>query len=149
MTYFLRCITMLFLSWILCACTLHKPMNTQSVSQKHAPVASVKKDTLSKRTQVAQCMNVCKQRLSTCEKVCRNNCKPCKAYVTAQALKGYTHYAHEKAVEGTIIARELNSYKDPLQCSKTTCSCKADYQVCVQSCGGVIHKIWSAPPICG
>jgi hypothetical protein len=34
----------------------------------------------------------------------------------------------------------LNSYRDPLQCRKVTCNCHADYQVCIQSCSGVIHK---------
>lgn len=97
---------------------------------------------------IAQCVAVCKQRALACNLVCRNNCRVCKAYVACTAKKNYCKYVNEKKVEGGIVARELNSYKDPLKCRKTTCNCPADYQVCVQHCGGKIRKVLTVPPVC-
>ncbi|KTD61667.1 acyltransferase [Legionella spiritensis] len=96
----------------------------------------------------AACRVACQQAAKQCNRVCRNNCPQCTAYANQTAARHYRKYVHEVCVEGGIIARDLKSYRDPLQCRKTTCNCRADYQVCMQSCGGVIHKRLQVSPVC-
>lgn len=96
----------------------------------------------------ASCKASCEQRSRACNKVCRNNCQQCNAYSWQKAKNGYYNYRHEETVNGGFIARELKSYRDPLQCRKTTCDCRGDYQVCMQSCGGVIKKRLQVAPVC-
>ena|SRR3990167_5919171 len=98
-------------------------------------------------TNSAECNGVCKQHLESCQKTCRNNCIQCNAYAALQTSNSYRRYVHEQCVRGGLVIRRLNSYRDPLQCAKTTCNCSADYQVCKQSCGGVIHKQLFTPPL--
>ena|SRR3990167_10714013 len=96
---------------------------------------------------VAQCHTVCKQHHVICQKTCQNNCMQCHAYAGLKTSNRYCHYAHEQCVKGSTMIRQLNSFRDPLQCAKTTCDCSADYQVCKQSCSGFIHKQLLAPPL--
>ena len=100
------------------------------------------------RIEVAQCQLICKQHLISCEKSCRNNCNYCETYANHKAKNRYAHYINEQDIRGGLVIRRLNSYRDPLQCRKSTCNCSTDYQVCVQSCGGVVHKLLTAPPVC-
>lgn len=44
--------------------------------------------------------------------------------------------------------RELNSYRDPLQCRKVTCDCLSDFAICKKGCTGVIPTKLQAVPYC-
>jgi hypothetical protein len=102
----------------------------------------------STRSNMAACARSCEQRADTCEKFCRNSCQQCRDLSLQRAAQHYSQYVHEELVEGGAILRNLNSYQNPLQCRKTTCNCRADYRVCIQSCGGVIRKSLQAAPVC-
>lgn len=94
------------------------------------------------------CLSICKERLQSCQETCTNDCRHC-AYQSAQSsAKHYHHYQCEQAIQGKEITRELQSYRDPLQCLKNTCACKTDYHVCVEACKGVIHKNLQVLPTC-
>jgi len=80
--------------------------------------------------------------------ICRNVCVQCTHYAKQTAKYAYHHYVYEQIVKGDFITRNLNSYRDPLQCRKTTCSCAADYDVCIQACGGIIQKQLTVPGTC-
>jgi hypothetical protein len=99
-------------------------------------------------TNFASCAATCESRLVACTKVCRNNCAQCSAAAGQSAAKNYGHYVHEKVVQGKIVALQLNSFRDPLQCRKITCNCQADYQICMQSCGGAVMKRLAHVPLC-
>ncbi len=94
------------------------------------------------------CKMACQQRLTACNQVCYKNCPTCTKVANASAARHYSQYKQEQCVQGGIIARDLKSYRDPLQCRKTTCNCWADYSVCVQACAGVIHKRLQIAPVC-
>ncbi|KTD29779.1 MULTISPECIES: acyltransferase [Legionella] len=98
------------------------------------------------------CTTTCESRYQACTKVCRNNCPQCTAAAGQARDKNYNHYIHEQYVKGRMIALQLNSFRDPLQCRKVTCSCREDYQVCMQSCGGgdggAIKKYLQHAPLC-
>jgi len=94
------------------------------------------------------CKKNCVERFKTCSQVCDNSCQTCSLAANCGAAHNYNRYKHEQSVQGGIIARELKSYRDPLQCRKTTCNCMADYNVCTQSCTGVIHKRLQVGPAC-
>lgn len=96
----------------------------------------------------AACAMTCKSRANVCHQTCRNDCQHCCSYSNQVAAKKYKRYLHEQCVKGEFIALQLNSFRDPLQCRKTTCNCRADYEVCIQSCSGVIHKSLRVAPIC-
>lgn len=94
------------------------------------------------------CRAVCDQRVDTCHLTCRNSCPQCNAFANQRAAKYFTEFEREKIIEGKTVTRELKSYRDPLQCRKTTCNCQADYQICMQGCGGVIYKSLQVAPVC-
>ncbi|OGV35916.1 MAG: hypothetical protein A3E88_08195 [Legionellales bacterium RIFCSPHIGHO2_12_FULL_35_11] len=71
-----------------------------------------------------------------CNETCINTCKNCNAQSFVQAAKRFKLYKHQRCVQGEIVDLELQSFRDPLQCRKTTCSCKDDLRVCMQSCRG-------------
>ncbi|CDZ79143.1 hypothetical protein BN59_03461 [Legionella massiliensis] len=96
----------------------------------------------------ASCIASCESRLAACTKVCRNNCGQCSAAAGQTAARNYGYYEHEKMEQGKIIALQLNSFRDPLQCRKVTCNCQADYAICRQSCGGAITKRLEHAPLC-
>jgi len=97
---------------------------------------------------VYQCMATCVQHFEFCKKNCVNNCPACSAASTRRSVFNFTKFIHEKQVEGQVVTRELNSYRDPLQCRKVTCSCIADFMVCKQNCTGKIPKRIQAVPYC-
>lgn len=86
------------------------------------------------------CKLACSERLHKCANTCRNNIQNCSALANAEAAVHFNQYKHERCIQGEIVALELQSYRDPLQCRKITCACKVDYGVCIQSCKGKIHK---------
>lgn len=96
----------------------------------------------------AACKKNCIERLKVCSQVCDNSCQKCSLAANCSAARNYSRYKHEQYVQGGIIARELKSYRDPLQCRKTTCNCTADFNVCTQSCTGLIHKRLQVGPAC-
>jgi len=96
----------------------------------------------------ALCKINCQQRLNSCNQLCHDSCQQCEAFARQTTAKSYQQYKNEQYVSCGIIARELKSYRDPLQCRKTTCDCPADYRVCIQSCAGLIHKRLQVAPTC-
>lgn len=99
-------------------------------------------------TAVAACKKSCQESYHQCRKVCHNSCRNCAAYEQQVTAKHYRNYTHEQCVEGGFVIRQLNSYRDPLKCRKTTCDCEADYQICSQACSGIIHKYLQVAPTC-
>lgn len=96
----------------------------------------------------AACEANCIKKSQICHHSCRNNCAECSAFARQSTARQYAHYEWEQVVKGKIIALELNSFRDPLQCRKVTCDCKADYQICMQSCSGVVQKSLQHAPVC-
>lgn len=94
------------------------------------------------------CKTMCYQHLDACTKTCNNSCKQCTAWSKFVAAKRYQNYTHQQSIKGEIVVRDLNSYRDPLQCGKTTCECPTDFRVCVKSCSGKIPKRLQAAPAC-
>jgi hypothetical protein len=87
-----------------------------------------------------ECQANCLQKLAICKKVCVDSCVNCLNKGYRKSVKHYSRYVGEKIIQGGMVTRDLNSYRDPLQCRKVTCSCSADYYACSQVCGGVIRK---------
>ncbi len=103
---------------------------------------------INKSVSINQCKMVCTQRAQECAGLCVDSCRNCStASCRATALR-YSKYIHEQRIEGAIIARELNSYRDPLQCRKITCNCAADFNTCTQNCTGIIQKRLQSVPYC-
>ncbi|WP_131775561.1 acyltransferase [Legionella impletisoli] len=94
------------------------------------------------------CKAECAKRFEACCKVCKNSCKNCSQCTTQAAARSYAQFKHRQCVQGAMISRELQSFRDPLQCSKTTCECIGDYRICEQSCTGLIHKRLQVAPTC-
>lgn len=96
----------------------------------------------------AQCNVTCTQHFQHCKKNCIDNCPTCSAVSQINTTRAYDRYVHERRVEGKKVMRELNSYRDPLQCRKVTCDCLSDLTICNQSCAGVIPKKLQTVPNC-
>ena len=95
-----------------------------------------------------QCQTICIQHLEACKQNCTNNCRNCSIKSSYTSAVNFTKYVQEKQVQGGIITRGLNSYRDPLQCRKVTCNCPSDFITCKQSCTGVIQKRLRSVPYC-
>lgn len=98
--------------------------------------------------ELAQCNMICVQHFEFCKQNCVNNCSNCSWAAKQKAAANFTKYVHERKMQGKKVMRELNSYRDPLQCRKVTCNCMADLMICKQSCSGVIPKRLQAVPNC-
>jgi hypothetical protein len=96
----------------------------------------------------AECRTMCGLQAEACKNTCRNNCSQCRAFANKEAAMHFGDYLHEKVIKEAMIARVLKSYRDPLQCRKVTCNCKADYGICIQACTGVIQKNLRVPHAC-
>ncbi len=94
------------------------------------------------REVMMQELKVCKQHCAkqyfACRKHCKNNYAHCYEKRIVTAKKTHRRFVHEMAASGGIVSRELQSYLDPLQCTKITCSCTADHANCTQACRGNI-----------
>lgn len=101
-----------------------------------------------KGQELAQCNMTCAKHFEFCSQNCVDNCPTCSWSAKQTAAGNFTKYVNEKKVQGKKVMRELNSYRDPLQCCKVTCNCMADLMACKQSCSGVIHKRLQALPNC-
>lgn len=97
---------------------------------------------------VDACKQACTTQNERCERLCRDNCRRCDINSRKVTLQRYRGYVHEQAVSGQIIGRELQSYHDPLQCRKITCTCLAENAICMQHCTGGIQKKLQAAPVC-
>lgn len=98
--------------------------------------------------ELAQCNMTCVTHFEFCKQNCVNNCPNCSCAAKQKAGVNFTKYVYENKVQGKKVMRELNSYRDPLQCRKVTCNCVADLMICKQSCSGVIQKRLRAVPNC-
>ncbi len=86
------------------------------------------------------CKLACEERLKQCSQVCRNSCQNCTKLSNAEAAVHFIQYKKQQNIQGQIVALEMKSFQDPLKCRKTTCDCKADFGLCIQSCRGIIRK---------
>ena len=98
---------------------------------------------------VGECKLACAHQAQLCFNQCQNNCSHCVKSRAKNTAKSYNRYLNEQKVKGKVVALDLNSFSDPLQCRKMTCNCNADYSVCMQSCGGLIYKSLQVTPLCG
>jgi hypothetical protein len=97
----------------------------------------------------AECHHTCQDKLSKCLVVCHNNKRDCSVSAHLHAGRQYGKYLNEQSIQGKDQILELNSFRDPLQCQKTTCECLADARVCRQFCDGKIRKRFQVvPPPC-
>lgn len=94
------------------------------------------------------CQKACVTHFEGCKKKCDTNCQTCSINTYRSASSHYAQYINEKKIEGALIARDLNSYRDPLQCRKISCDCVADLNLCHQTCTGLIHKQLRVVPKC-
>lgn len=97
---------------------------------------------------VAQCNITCMQHFEFCRKNCIDNCPACSAASHKKAAEDFEKYVHERQVEGKKVMRELNSYRDLLQCRKITCDCMSDLAICKQGCTGEIPTKLQIVPNC-
>lgn len=111
-------------------------------------VACTNQALMTKHAERLSCKMACQQRLKRCQQICRDDCYTCFKEVQKTVNRSYDQYIHELKTQGGVNSRELNSFKDPLQCRKTSCDCSADYEVCAQSCTGLIHKNMKVPSAC-
>ncbi len=96
----------------------------------------------------ARCIQLCHAQQKLCASRCQNNCTDCNYQNCRDINRGFRQYWNEKKLTGSDVTRELNSYEDPLQCSKISCDCMADYDACQQSCKGHIDKHLMVPSVC-
>lgn len=82
----------------------------------------------------AQCQSQCHMLHANCRAICVNSFPKCVAKGRRVAAINYTDYIHQQRVAGKPVNRDLNSYYDPLQCTKTTCDCQADRRACDRAC---------------
>ncbi len=101
-----------------------------------------------KERQLKACHLQCIATLDKCNIQCRNNSRECNVLANMQAASRFKEYKRRQIIQGRIIVEELQSFKDPLQCRKVTCSCQEDFRVCKQSCRGKIYKYLKANAAC-
>lgn len=106
------------------SCTYHQP----TVQERAITAAAI-----------SSCQGCCKQVLAHCQDHCVNNDRCCRSKGCLATIKSYHQYKKEQCMQGYGVVRRLNSFRDPLQCRKTTCNCMADYRVCMQSCAKEVH----------
>ena len=94
------------------------------------------------------CNRACQQRLTVCNKQCDNSCFNCCLIANQRAARDYERYKDQQRIQGSVIIRQLNAYRDPLQCRKTTCECVTDYRTCRQTCTGKNPKQLQVAPDC-
>lgn len=87
-----------------------------------------------------QCRMQCEQRFQCCLKVCDDNKALCRMKSKVRAAMHFSQYRQQQNVKGQIVSEELNSFRDPLACRKTTCDCVEDKNMCQQACRGSIRK---------
>ncbi len=107
------------------------------------------KDFIQKDQQKTTCHHVCQSKLRHCLAICHNNQRDCSVYAHLYARRQHQKYQHEQTIKGQDQVLELNSFRDQLQCQKTTCECLVDVRICRQFCDGTIRKrLQVVPPPC-
>jgi hypothetical protein len=86
------------------------------------------------------CLQQCHNELLSCKEMCLTDCNHCCRYTQMQGRSFYQRYLKRKRIEGKPAFSSLQSFYDPLQCNKNSCSCHTDLLLCEQSCHGKIHK---------
>ncbi len=84
------------------------------------------------------CVKQCERSKANCHALCEANDTDCEINAKDQAQREYERYVKQKKIEGAEIMRDLKSFYDPLQCSKTSCDCEEDFRACYQMCGGKV-----------
>ncbi len=97
---------------------------------------------------LSQCQTHCRKQFELCNTLCVNHCAHCNQVADESAEERYGKYVQEQEIQGETIAREVDSYRDPLKCRKVTCNCSADFTICEQGCTGIIQKQLRAKPYC-
>ncbi len=95
-----------------------------------------------------QCFRKCEQIFKSCRSQCHDNCSQCQKIADNQAWKRYQAYCTRMKIQCSLRPRDWLSFRDPLQCRKVSCSCAADFNVCIQQCGGQIKKRLHVTPYC-
>ena len=96
----------------------------------------------------AVCKEACHARMRDCTQTCYNSCQLCSASANCSAEMHYNKYKQQQRIQGEPVIRSLKSYRDPLQCRKTTCECTVDHNVCLQACTGKLPKRLQVAPVC-
>ena len=109
--------------------------------------ASSHKDAEEAQTQRA-CERTCEQQKNVCTRACDDSCKQCEVRENKKMVRFYKNYIHEQHEQGKRVALQLQSFRDPLQCRKSSCDCPADYRVCMSACAGQIYKSLQVTPVC-
>lgn len=94
------------------------------------------------------CERTCEQKQNACLRVCDDSCKECEQREAKRTARVYKTYIHEQHQQGKRVALQLQSFRDPLQCRKSSCDCPADYRVCMSACAGQIYKSLQVAPVC-
>lgn len=94
------------------------------------------------------CEARCKVKAKACLRACDDSCKACEVREHHQMVQRYQDYVHEQCVQGLRTALQLQSFRDPLQCRKSSCNCPADFNVCMGACSGTIKKSLQVEPVC-
>lgn len=94
------------------------------------------------------CVKQCDIKKAACLRQCRYSCRNCDKAEHAKMVARYKTYVHEQNVQGERVALQLQSFKDPLQCRKTSCDCYADHRICTSACKGKIQKRLLVAPYC-
>lgn len=86
-----------------------------------------------------KCIQQCQKKMHNCLMICQNNCENCVNSSNVTTENSYTRYINEQKIQGIGVIRQLNSYRDPLQCRKHTCNCNLDYKFCSNLCYSPQH----------
>lgn len=94
------------------------------------------------------CEQICLKNEQACLRTCDDSCKACQVREHENMARRYKTYVHEQYVQGKRVALQLQSFRDPLQCRKSSCDCPADYRVCMSACAGPVYKRLQVTPVC-
>ena len=94
------------------------------------------------------CKQDCRKQLDVCNRKCVNGCRNCTSASNRVVDRNYKGFVHRQTVQGGLLNREPNSYRDPLQCLKMTCDCLGDWTQCVQACQGTLQLHYRVAPTC-
>lgn len=100
------------------------------------------------KRQQAVCKEACHARMRVCTQTCYNSCQLCSARANFSAEMDYDKYKQQQRIQGEPVIRSLKSYRDSLQCRKTTCECTVDHNVCLQACTHKLPKRLQVAPVC-
>ncbi|MDF1827082.1 MAG: hypothetical protein P1U39_02265 [Legionellaceae bacterium] len=94
------------------------------------------------------CEQICLKNQQSCLRTCDDSCKACQVRENEKMEQRYKTYVDEQCEQGKRVALQLQSFRDPLQCRKSSCDCPADYRVCMSACAGPVYKRLQVTPVC-